>query len=276
MAKRGVRKHLKRLSTPKHWMLSKVGGIWATKPTTGPHKLRECIPLNLILRNKLKLALNGREAKMIVNAKDGNVAIDGKIRKDYKYPVGFMDVVTILKTKNYYRVLYDCKGKFGLHKINSNEAEYKLCKVKVRAMGPKGIPYIVTHDGRTIRFPNPEIKANDTVRINLRNGEVTEFYKFEEGCQVMIKGGNNIGRVGTLEKVEKHDGSYDIIYCKDPNGKAFSTRVDNVFVIGKHRPEVSLMKNHSRLSILEEQNISNKRIIVERDDEVEVVEEETS
>jgi small subunit ribosomal protein S4e len=45
-------------------------------------------------------------------------------------------------------------------------------------MGPKGIPFVVTHDGRTIRFPNPDIKADDTVRVNLRNGEITDFYKF--------------------------------------------------------------------------------------------------
>ena len=59
MAKRGVYKHLKRIHAPKSWMLSKVGGIWATKPSQGPHKLRECIPLNYLLRNKLRLALNG-------------------------------------------------------------------------------------------------------------------------------------------------------------------------------------------------------------------------
>jgi len=267
MAKKGVRRHQKRLSAPKHWMLSKVGGIWATKPSQGPHKLRECVPLNVVLRNKLKLALSGREAKMIVCAKDGNIAIDGKIRKDPKYPVGFMDVLTIIKTRSYYRVLYDCKGRFGLHKISANEAEFKLCKVRARAMGPKGIPYIVTHDGRTIRFPNPEIKAHDTVRINLRNGEITDFYKFEEGCQVMIKGGNNIGRVASLINVEKHDGSYDIIHLKDPNGVKFSTRVDNVFVIGKQKAEVSLMKSHNRLTIIEERNINNKRMPVELEDE---------
>ena len=274
MAKKGIRKHQKRLSAPRHWMLSKVGGIWATKPSTGPHRLRECIPLSIILRNKLKLALTGREAKLIVNAKDGNIAIDGKIRKDFKFPVGFMDVLTIIKTKSYYRVLYDSKGRFGLHKISAGEAEYKLCKVKARAMGPKKIPYIVTHDGRTIRFPNPEIKAEDTVRINLRNGEVTDFYKFEEGCQVMIKGGNNIGRVATLIKVEKHDGSYNIIYCKDPLGNEFSTRIDNVFVIGKTKPEISLMKSHNRLSIIQEREIKNKRLLVDVVEEDKVEEEE--
>jgi small subunit ribosomal protein S4e len=259
MAKRGVRKHQKRLSAPKHWMLSKIGGIWATKSSQGPHKLRESVPLSVILRNKLKLSLTGRESKMIVCAKEGNIAVDGKIRKDHKYPVGFMDVLTILKTKQNYRLLYDSKGKFGLCKISPSEAEFKLCKVKARAMGAKGIPYVVTHDGRTIRFPNPEIKANDTVRINLRNGEITDFYKFHEGCQVMINGGNNVGRIGSLVKVEKHDGGYDIIYVKDTNGKEFSTRLSNVFVIGKTKSEVTLLKSHARLTIIEERDIHSKR-----------------
>merc|ERR1711977_406734 len=34
-----------------------MGGTWAPRPSTGPHKLRECLPLVLILRNRLKYAL---------------------------------------------------------------------------------------------------------------------------------------------------------------------------------------------------------------------------
>ena len=88
MAKRGVYKHLKRIHAPKSWMLSKVGGIWAMKPSQGPHKLRECIPLSLLLKTKLKLALNAKEAKLIAQAREGNISIDGKVRTDHKYPVG--------------------------------------------------------------------------------------------------------------------------------------------------------------------------------------------
>ena len=44
-------------------------------------------------------------------------------------------------------------------------------------MGPKGIPFIVTHDGRTIRFPDPKIKRNDTIRLNLKSNEIMNHYK---------------------------------------------------------------------------------------------------
>ena len=47
---RGPKKHLKRVNTPRSWLLSKMGGIYATRPSQGPHKLRECLPLSIILR----------------------------------------------------------------------------------------------------------------------------------------------------------------------------------------------------------------------------------
>jgi len=262
MSKRGPKKHLKRINAPKHWMLSKLGGIFAPKPSCGPHRLRECVPLSILLRNKLKLALNSRETKLIVKSHDGNIAIDGKIRKDVNYPVGFMDVVTLIKAKLNYRLLYDVKGRFGLVKLNNNEAEWKLCRIKSRAMGPKGIPYIVTHDGRTIRFPNPKIKRNDTVKLNLKSNEIIGHYKFAIGAHCMITSGNNIGRVGTIIREEKHPGSYEIIHIKDNNGVEFSTRLKNVFVTGSNQHEVQLLKRHSKISIINERNIRHKRKVV--------------
>jgi len=32
---RGPKKHLKRLNAPKHWMLDKLGGVFAPKPSPG-------------------------------------------------------------------------------------------------------------------------------------------------------------------------------------------------------------------------------------------------
>ena len=139
-------------------------------------------------------------------------------------------------------------------------------------MGPKGIPYIVTHDGRTIRFPNPKIKRNDTIKLNLKTNEIIGHYKFNIGAHCIITSGNNIGRVGTVVRVEKHPGSYEIIYIKDNNGVEFSTRLRNVFVTGAHQHEIPLLKRNARLTIINERNIRHKRRIV--NDEEEAGEEE--
>ena len=113
---RGPKRHLKRLNAPKHWMLDKLGGIWAPRPSTGPHKLRECMPLIILLRNKLKYALTGKECKYILMQR--LIKVDGKTRTDLKYPAGFMDVISIEKSDEYFRLVYDIRGRFNVLRIS--------------------------------------------------------------------------------------------------------------------------------------------------------------
>mmetsp|Transcript_129106 Transcript_129106/g.401625 ORF Transcript_129106/g.401625 Transcript_129106/m.401625 type:complete len:259 (+) Transcript_129106:2-778(+) len=251
---RGPKKHLKRMFAPSHWMLDKLKGRFAPRPSTGPHKLRECLPLIVMLRERLKYALTYRECKMIVMQR--LIKVDGKVRTDTFYPAGFMDVVQIEKTKENFRLLFDTKGRFVLHKIGKDEGGYKLCRVKKVHKGVKGIPYAVTHDGRTLRYPDPDVKVNDTVRVDIASGKMIDHVKFETGNTVMISSGNNIGRVGTIMHRERHPGSFEIVHVKDAADHTFATRLQNVFVIGKgSKPWISLPKgNGVKLSIIEDRN----------------------
>jgi len=248
---RGPKKHLKRLNAPKHWMLDKMCGKWAPRPSTGPHKLRECLPLIILLRNRLKYALTRREVVSICAQR--LIKVDHKVRTDTNYPAGFVDVITIDKTNEHFRLLYDTKGRFAVHRITPEEAKYKLLKVRKVAMGLKGIPYMVTHDGRTIRYPDPLIKLGDTVKFNIDSGKVEEHIKFESGYLATVTSGNNLGRIGVIESREKHLGGFDIVHLKDAVGQKFTTRAANVFVIGRHSPLVSLPRAKGvRLTILQD------------------------
>lgn len=251
---RGPKKHMKRMFAPSHWMLDKLKGVFAPRPAAGPHKLRECMPLIVLLRNRLKYALTYREVKMIVMQR--LIKVDGKVRTDMFYPAGFMDVIEIEKTKESFRLLYNTKGRFSVHKVSKDEASYKLCKVKKVMKGPKGIPYCVTHDGRTIRYPDPAIGNNDTVRVDLDTGKILDHVKFEVGNTVMVAGGNSVGRVGTILHRERHPGSFEIIHIKDAVGHTFATRLANVFVIGKgNKAWISLPKGGGiKLSVVEDRN----------------------
>ncbi|KAL3892848.1 MAG: hypothetical protein SGPRY_014725 [Prymnesium sp.] len=246
---RGPKRYLKRLNAPKHWMLDKLGGIWAPRASTGPHKLRECLPLIILLRNRLKYALNTKEVKYILMQR--LVKVDGKARTDKTYPA---DVIGIEKTNEYFRLLYDVRGRFTIHRVSPEESKYKLCRVKTLAMGAKKVPYVVTHDGRTIRYPDPNVAVNDVVKFDLEANKITDFIKFETGNLAMINGGKNTGRVGVIVSREKHQGSFDIVHLKDSSGHMFATRLSNVFVIGEgNRPMVSLPKRKGiKMSILEE------------------------
>lgn len=251
---RGPKKHLKRLAAPKHWMLDKLTGVFAPRPSTGPHKLRECLPLIVFLRNRLKYALTYDETKKVTMQR--LIKIDGKVRTDITYPAGFMDVISIEKTSENFRLIYDVKGRFAVHRIGNDEAKYKLCKVRKVWTGPKGIPYLSTHDARTIRYPDPLVCVNDTVKVDINTGRITDYIKFETGNLCMITGGRNLGRVGLVMHRERHPGSFDIVHVKDSAGHTFATRLSNVFIIGKgNKSLVSLPKAKGiRLSIAEERD----------------------
>merc|ERR1712121_7121 len=166
---RGTKKHLKRLNAPKHWMLDKLSGNFAPRPSPGPHKLRECLPLAILLRNRLKYALAYSDVTKIMMQR--LIKVDGRVRTDKTYPAGYMDVITIEKTAENFRLVYDIKGRFSVHRITAEEAKYKLCKIKKVSVGPKGVPFVVTHDGRTIRYPDPLVKVNDSVQVDLATGK---------------------------------------------------------------------------------------------------------
>ena len=121
-------------------------------------------------------------------------------------------------------------------------------------MGPKKVPYIVTHDGRTVRYPDPLVKVNDTVKLDIESNKIEDFIKFETGNLAMINGGKNTGRVGVIVSRERHQGSFDIVHLKDSVGHVFATRLGNVFVIGEGQtPMVSLPKRKGiKMSITEE------------------------
>ena len=123
-------------------------------------------------------------------------------------------------------------------------------------IGPKKVPFLVTHDGRTIRYPDPVIKVNDTIQVDIASGKITDHIRFESGNLVMVTGGRNLGRVGTVVNREKHPGSFEIIHVKDANGHLFATRLTNIFIIGKGaKAYISLPKGKGiKLSVAEERD----------------------
>jgi len=262
---RGPKKHMKRVDAPRNWMLSKLGGTWAPRPSTGPHKMRECLPVSLALRNRLKYALTRREVMMIVMRR--LIEIDGKVRTDLNYPTGFQDVLHIAKTNEQFRLLYDVKGRYVLHRITPEEASYKLLRVQKYSTAKKAsigknptangqlgvIPYVVTHDGRTIKYPSPDVKQHDTVKFDIKTNKIIGHLKFEIGNLAMVTRGANIGRIGDITNKEKHPGSFDIVHLRDKKMNEFATRIANVFIIGQEKPWISVPKgNGLKQTILEE------------------------
>ena len=80
-------------------------------------------------------------------------------------------------------------------------AEFKICRVQKAAIGRGGISYISTHDGRTIRFPDPDLAVGDSVQVKLEDNTISDFYELDIGARVMFVKGRNTRRIGNVRKV---------------------------------------------------------------------------
>lgn len=238
MAKMGSRKHLKRYKAPKNWPIRPKENVWTVKPAAGPHAIEDSLSLLVVIRDILGLADNSREAKRIINT--GKVLVDGRARKDYKYPVGFMDVVQIPSSEEVYRVLPDLKGRLTLHPIPKENEGFKLCKITNKTTLKEGKTQLNLHDGRNI-IVEDSFAAGDVVSLKVPDQEITDNFKLEEGSLVLITGGKHIGEIGTINEININKSSNPNTVVVENNKKDnFLTLKDYAFVIGKDKPAISL------------------------------------
>ena len=95
-----------------------------------------------------------------------------------------------------------------------------------------------------MKFVDPDVEINDTVKLNLKTNKVVDFYKFKVNNVVLCCGGNNIGRVGTIQAINKLDGQHDLVTIKDKNGHQFTIRNSYIIVIGNgEKSEITLAKD---------------------------------
>ncbi|MEN4007225.1 MAG: 30S ribosomal protein S4e [Methanobacteriaceae archaeon] len=236
MAKMGSRKHLKRYKAPKHWPIHPKENKWTVKPNAGPHAIEESLPLLLVVRDILGVADNSREAKRIIN--NGDILVDGRIRKDYKYPVGFMDVIEI--PKSVYRVLPDEKGRLILHPIPEENKGFKLCKITDKTTIKGGKTQLNLHDGRNY-LDDGKYKVGDVIILKVPDQEIDDVISFEEGTIGLITGGKHIGEIGRIKEINISRSSMpNTAQMETENKKSFLTLKDYVFVIGKDEAAITL------------------------------------
>jgi len=228
-------KHIKRMAAPSSWAVPRKTSYWVTKPRAGPHKVEESMPLLSVVRDMLKLCDNSREARFIIGSRQ--ITVDGKVVTDYKYPVGLMDVVTVVKAKQSYRMLVDYKAKLKLVQIEDVEKHWKLARIDNKTVISKGKVQINLHDGRNVLLPKDQYKTGDVLKIELPTQKIVKAFKLEKGSLALLIGGSHPGTVQTIE-------SYDIKRGSSPNivtfKEGFSTVKENVFVVGDKAAEIKV------------------------------------
>ncbi len=228
-------KHIKRLASPTTWKQARKGSIWSVKSSPGPHPVKESVPLMVIVRDVLHLADTSKEARNVITR--GLVEIDGKIVKDYKRAVGFMDTLSIKETGLFKRVLLDKAGTLVLSDVNPNDAGWKLVKVTGKFIGKGGRVELSTHDGRVIPTDQKQIKRGDTLKITVPGQKIIEIYPLAKDTVVYVIGGSHRGSVTQIKEVNvSRSYQENTVESKDN----FTTTVSNIFVLGKSSGEMRL------------------------------------
>ncbi len=241
MGRKGESKHFKRKPAPKMWPIHRKEAVWTLKPKPGPHSLSLSLPLGLIVRDMLKFAKTGKEVRNIISQE--KIMVDGKVRRDERFLVGLMDVISILDAKNSYRVLPSGKGLF-LHPIKSDEAAFKLYRIEDKTTVKGGHIQLDLHDGTSYLLPEEDIyQTLDVLKLSVPDRELIGHMKLTVGAPAIVTGGKNIGRYGKVTTIEKKPNQKRrdlIVTIEDKNGNQFQTILDFVFVLGDAKPSISL------------------------------------
>ncbi len=243
MARRGQKKHLKRLPAPKHWPIKRKHGKFTTRVIPGPHPKEESVTLAILLREILGYAETMREVKHILNSRQ--IYVDGKVRTEPRFPVGVMDTIEIKSSGEKFRLLPKTRGGLRLVRIDDNEIGIKLCRIEKKMMVSGGRLQMTLHDGRNILLPeghNPsELKTLDTVKITVPEQKLLESYPLKEGAYAVITQGKNVGIEGRIVAIERRFGTHaSTVTIEDPTGTRVQTALEYVFVVGTDKPEVRL------------------------------------
>jgi small subunit ribosomal protein S4e len=243
----GSSRHLKRLAAPEFWPILRKERKWVVKPRAGPHPISRSIPLLIVVRDILGYAETAREARKIIA--EGHFKVDGRVRKDYKFPIGLMDVLEIIDTEEVFRMIPVPVKFMSLIPISKEEARYKLCRIENKTTVKGGHIQLNLHDGRNIlvRVENPTEPVEDvystmgTLKITIPSQEIVDYYPLEEGSLVIVIGGRNVGRVAKLIKVSEGMRAYRrLVTLEDMKGNTFYTTLDKIMIIGKDKPEIEL------------------------------------
>lgn len=245
MGRKGAQKHLKRLPAPKTFPISRKQEKFTIRPSPGPHRLNTSIPLLIVIRDILKHANNGREAKRLIV--EGNCRIDGRIIKDYRFPVGLMDILTIPKTEEQFRILPNPRTALVLHPITNEESTFKLLKIVKKSVVKGGQLQLNLHDGRNKLLRNEDLETvnpdnctvGNTLKMTVPDQGILDIIPREPGVSTIVTAGRNIGLQGKLLEIEKQLNIGTAVLESEQEG-IFRTALEYIFVVGLETPDISI------------------------------------
>ena len=225
-----MKQHIKRLATPPTWDIARKEETYIMRPNPGSQAFAYVLPLGVVIR-MTKVATTLKEIKYILS--QDKVQVDGKVRKDHKFAVGFLSTISIPDDKKQFRLSLTTKGTLALVPISEPDAHVKIAKVTDILKRKDGFS-VTTSDGRMFKAAKKSAATNGSVLFTVPGQEVKETFALSEGNCAFIIAGKHPGILGTIKTI---DATGVTIHAKDGT---FSVNKGNLIVVGKDKPAITL------------------------------------
>lgn len=238
MARKSGPRQLKREASPAFWPIDRKRLTWTPRTHPGPHPRINSIPMVMVLREILGQARTAREAIHIISS--GKVKVDGKVRRDHRFPVGLMDVLQIQGATQAFRILPRPNVGLTPTPIDAKESGFKLCKIIGKRNIPGGRTQLNLHDGRSMI-----IEANDSrqktseeygvgaaIQLGVPGQKILAQVPFKAGALGLVVNGRNQGLAGKIESITPGTHARDRSVRIQAAGGSFETPAAYVIPVG--------------------------------------------
>lgn len=229
MAKKGGDKRLKRQLAPRFWQVNRKSVRFILNTMPGPHTRKFSYPIGVVLRDLLHVCSNIREVKRSLNK--GLISVDGKMIRHPNFPIGLMDTLEIKPSNQSYRFVPSNGIPLFPIKINSDEKNLKLEKIKSKVTSKENLYQYCLHDGRTF-LSKESYNVNDTCLIDLPKFGIKNHVQLKEGCTVIVTRGENAGNIGKVEEIKTGSFSLPKRILVSMGEKTVELPIDIVMAIG--------------------------------------------
>jgi len=228
-----VKNHLKRIAAPRTWLIKRKQATFITRSNPGAHTQELSMSLSSVLTMLAKVVKTSKEVKYILTEKQ--VLVDGKVRRESKHPVGLMDVISLPKIGEFYRMLMDKKGRLCIVKISEKESKMKLSRIQSKTIMQGNKIQLNMEDGRSLVVDKDTYKTGDVLELELPSQKIKSHLTFDKKMSVLLLGGKRAGATGVIDEINENTIMYSAA-----SGEKYETLRKYAFIVGNSKPLIKL------------------------------------
>ncbi len=227
MGSKGNNRHTKRLAAQRYLHIERKVHAYVLKPDSGRHTLGSSIALATVLKEKLGVVGNTREAKHAIMS--GSIEVNGKPVRSIRYPLGFGDTVRIKPSGESYAIGVGRKGVVSVNKAQGGDSSGQTFKVVGKYTTGGNKEMLRLHSGTIINSVK-DARVNDSVTV--KGGKIEAVLRLEKGARCLVIKGVHASEKGVISGIKNGTALRSATVEIEGDGGKTETLLDNVMIVG--------------------------------------------